>query len=106
MIWFGMRLKSMKNNQYMNKQMVSTQMLYVIIAVLALAVVGLAIPLGIFMQKCSESDEGLCLCRTGGLVMQSVDRQKKIQQYNDGLTEYSVLQPPNWRTEAVNPPYM
>jgi len=84
--------------------MVSTQMLYVIIIVLTLAVIGLAIPLGIYMQKSTE--EGLCLCRSGGLVMQDVERNQRMQEYNHGLTEYSELEKPNWLTAAVNPPYL
>ena len=66
--------------------MVSTQMLYMIIAVLVLAVIGLAIPLGIYIQKCTN--EGLCMCRGGGW-MQNVDRDEQMKKYNAGHTEYS-----------------
>lgn len=71
--------------------MVCTQTLYIVIAILSLFVVGLAVPLGIYIQKCGEHSENLCLCRNGGLEMKCVDRQKKMQLYNAGLTEHSVL---------------
>lgn len=79
--------------------------LYTIIAILSLLVVILSIVSGIYINRSNQSREGLCSCRGLG-VAQMIDRKKRMQEYDNGLTEYSDFKyPPSYVYKSVDPPY-